>query len=241
MENSEYSVVLTTAPQNIVPEQETKLILTPQKPIRLELSHEQKIHLIIVSEDLSYFNHIHPVEVENGYTVNTKFPSSGQFYLFADYKPEGSDQVLSKLELNVPGEAPALQEYSQEKLTGQSGGYSITLVADQGKFTNGHLMIDGILKKDGAAIDPATLDDYLGAKAHVVLISAADKAYIHAHPEVENGRYKLHAAFPEPGIYRGWIQFQAEGVLHTTDYVINVVQGEVNHGSVPLEAHSSHH
>lgn len=222
MENSEYNMELTSAPAQIMPAQETMLILTLQKPVRLEISHEQKIHLIIVNEDLSYFNHIHPVETEPGYTVETKFPSSGKFYLFADYKPYGSAQVVNKLEVNVPGESPSPIIYSKEKLTGNSGTYAITLDADQGKFTSGHLMIDGILKKDGKKIDPSTLEDYLGAKAHVVLVSVDDKEYIHAHPEVENGRYKLHASFPKQGTYRGWIQFKAESTIHTVDFVIKV-------------------
>ncbi|RAJ37384.1 hypothetical protein [Pedobacter cryoconitis] len=228
MENSEYSIQLTSEPQHIVPAQDTVLTLTHEKPLKLEISHEKKIHLIIVNEDLSYFNHIHPVETEKGYTVKTKFPSSGKFHLFADYKPSGSDQVVNKLEVSVPGKAPSAEEYNKEKLTGNSGAYSITLVADQGKFTSGHMMIAGILKKDGKEIDPLTLANYLGAKAHVVLISVDDKEYIHAHPEVENGRYKLHASFPKPGIYRGWIQFQTEDIVHTTDYVIQVVQQRGN-------------
>ncbi|WP_316747143.1 hypothetical protein [Pedobacter gandavensis] len=241
MESSEYNMELRSEPQNIVPEQETTLTLTPQKPVKLELSHEQKIHLIIVNEDLSYFNHIHPQESIAGYTVKTTFPASGKFYLFADYKPEGPGQVVSKLEVNVPGTAPFPANYTEEKLIGNSGAYSISLVAEQGKFTNGHMMIDGVLEKDGKEIDPATLDDFLGAKAHVVLISTEDKAYIHAHPEVENGRYKLHASFPNPGIYRGWIQFQAEGKVHTTDYVINVVPGQQHIGGGHADALKAHH
>lgn len=224
MKNNEYSMALSSAPQHIIPEQETMLTLTHQKPLKLEITHEQKIHLIIVSEDLSFFNHIHPVETEEGYTAKTKFPSSGKFYLFADYKPQGSDQMVNKLEISVSGTAPSPQEYSKEKLTGDSGAYSISLVSNRAKFTNGHMMIDGILKKDGKEIDPSTLDDFLGAKAHVVLISVEDKEYIHVHPEVENGKYKLHASFTKPGIYRGWIQFQDKGRVYTTDYVINVIQ-----------------
>jgi hypothetical protein len=190
-----------------------------------------------VNEDLSYFNHIHPVENEMGYEVDTKLPSSGKFCLFADYKPYGTGQVVNKLEVNVPGKAPSPLEYSEEKLTGNSAAYSISLVSDHGKSTNGHMMIEGILKKDGKEIDPSTLDNYLGAKAHVVFISVDDKEYIHAHPEVENGRYKLHASFTKPGIYRGWIQFQAEGRVYTIDHVIKAVQRPITNFRVITTCH----
>ena len=36
------------------------------KIVELETIHEQKAHLIIVSEDLEYFNHVHPTRVDNG-------------------------------------------------------------------------------------------------------------------------------------------------------------------------------
>ncbi len=182
--------------QTTVPGQKATLTLSPQKAVELKTVHEQKVHLIIISEDLSYFNHVHPVETMKGYMVETKFPYSGKFYLFADYVPLNSDHVVNKLEVAVPGKAPAHQLYLEEKLTGSSGAYSINLIFDNRKFSNCPLIIDGILKKDGEEINPSTLDNYLGVKAHVVLVSVDDKEYIHVHPEVENGRYKLHTSFP---------------------------------------------
>lgn len=234
MKNREYVMELKYDPQTIVPGQKAMLTLTHQKLIKLETVHKQKIHLIIISEDLSYFNHIHPVETGEGYMVEIKFPYSGKFYLFADYTPVESDHVVNRLEVTVPGKAPAPLVYNKEKLTGSSGAYSINLISDNGKFTIGHVIIAGILKKDGKEINPSTLDNYLGAKAHVVLVNVVDKEYIHVHPEVENGRYKLHTSFPKHGIYRGWIQFQAEGKVYTTDYIIKVNQEQ----GVPESKHS---
>lgn len=241
MKNNEFVMELKSEPQAIVAGQKVTLTLTPQRAVVLETAHEQKVHLIIVSEDLSYFNHIHPVESGEGYSVETEFPFSGKFHLFGDYIPSGSNQVVNKLEVNVPGNAPASHVYSKQKLTGSSGDYSIALSSDNGKFTKGHKMIHGILKKDEKEVDPSTLDDYLGAKAHVVFISVDDKEYIHVHPEVKDGKYELHTSFPKPGIYRGWIQFQAEGKVHTTDYVIKVDQQQGTTESGDLEASKHKH
>ncbi len=74
-------------------------------------------------------------------------------------------------------------------------GQKATLTLTLQKFSNCPVMIDGILKKDGKEINPSTLDNYLGAKAHVVVVSVDDKEYIHVHPDVENGRHKLHTSF----------------------------------------------
>ena len=79
--------------------------------------------------------------------------------------------------------------------------------------------------KDGKQVDANSLENYLGAKAHMVVISLNEKEYLHVHPDVAEGKLDLHTTFKNPGIYRGWIQFQAEGKIHTTDFTLNVTQG----------------
>ena len=41
----------------------------------------------------------------------------------------------------------------------------------------------------------------------------------------ENGNFYLHTTFEKPGMYRGWIQFQSEGKVHTADFVFKVAKG----------------
>ena len=79
--------------------------------------------------------------------------------------------------------------------------------------------------KDGKEVDPNTLENYLGAKAHMVVISLNDKEYLHVHPDVSGGKFDLHTTFKMPGVYRGWIQFKAEGKVHTIDVTLNVASG----------------
>jgi hypothetical protein len=81
------------------------------------------------------------------------------------------------------------------------------------------------VQRDGKEINAGSLENYLGAKAHMVVLSLDDKEYLHVHPEVVNGKFDLHTTFKKPGIYRGWIQFQNEGKVHTIDFTMNVVQG----------------
>src|SRR5438876_1156520 len=62
-----FNVGLSTEPSQIQPKQLTKLVFSIQdadaKDLSindLEIVHEKPMHLIIISEDLSFFNHIHP-------------------------------------------------------------------------------------------------------------------------------------------------------------------------------------
>ena len=85
--------------------------------------------------------------------------------------------------------------------------------------------INGVMMQNGKEVDVNTLEDYLGAKAHMVVVSLTDKKYLHVHPGVEGSRFDLHTTFNNPGIYRGWIQYQSKGKVYTSDFVFNVAEG----------------
>lgn len=222
------------------------LILKPgikgkaNEKVSLEVEQTKKIHLIVVSDDLSYFTHIHPEEKGDGtYEVHTKFPAGGKYTLFADYNPVGGSHTINKIQVTVNGEPAAIKTFTTNQLTATTDdGFKLTLQPKGGKLeTNAQTHLEGTLTQNGKPLDPVTLEDYLGAKAHMVIISLNDKEYLHVHPGVENGKFDLHTTFDKPGIYRGWIQFQSKGKLHTVDFVMNVKAGS----GQPQAAHDMEH
>lgn len=229
-----YFMQLTTLPQSVSANKEMTISLVPKKkdannqPVPLDVEHEKKIHLIVVNDDLSYFDHIHPeLGADGSYTVKHTFPVGGKIHLFADYKPTGGSHVVDKLAVDVSGGKVTNTLYKEDKWTATSDDYKLTLDPVGGKLvTNTSLQLPATLTKGGKAVDPNSLEDYLGAKAHMVMVSREDKEYMHVHPGSENGKFDIRTTFTKPGIYRGWIQFQAGGKLHTTDFVFNVKEGD---------------
>lgn len=244
-----YKMQFASNPAELKAGQPATLSFTPRvvgkdsESVALDLQHEKKIHLIVVSDDLSYFEHVHPdYQSDGSYQIKvkgkgenytdgsgkneTRFEHGGNYFLFADYKPTGGAHQVEKISLNIAGPEKPKTTYSANKLSGTSGNYSVTLNADGGKLITGTQMhIAGTVLKDGKEIDATTLENYLGAKAHMVVISVDDKEYLHVHPDVANGKFDLHTTFKKPGVYRGWIQFQAEGKVHTVDFTMNVTEG----------------
>ncbi|HET9057368.1 MAG TPA: heavy metal-binding domain-containing protein [Chitinophagaceae bacterium] len=223
-----------------------KVVGKDNEAVPLDVQHEKKIHLIVVSNDLSYFEHIHPdyhpdgaykIEVlEKGkpYTngagkTETYFNSGGDYTLFADYLPSGGSHQVEKISINVKGSPKPAVSYNTEKLVSKSDNFTVTLTPLSTKLVTGSVMqIAGKVTKDGKEIDPNTLENYLGAKAHIVVISVNDKEYLHVHPEVNNGKFDIQTTFKKPGIYKAWIQFQSEGKVHTVDFILDVKEGSVN-------------
>lgn len=219
--------------------------------VPLDVQHDKKLHLIIVSNDLSYFDHIHPeFQASGSYDINvltkgtnytngkfhneTKFDHGGAYVLFADYVPSGAAHQLERIELNVAGTPYKAQKYTTAKTVSMTDGYEISLEPEGGKFfSEGTSHISGIIKKDGKEVPADSFENYLAAKAHVVVISEDTKDYLHVHPEVVDGRLDLHTTFSKAGVFRGWMQFQTNGQVHTADFVIKVEEGkapESEHG-----------
>ena len=226
--------------------------------VPLDIQHDKKLHLIVVSKDLSYFDHIHPeFQASGSYDINvlakgsnytngkfhneTKFEQGGDYVLFADYVPSGASHQLERIELNVAGAPYKAQTYTASKTTSMVDGYEVMLMPEGGKFfSEGTSHISGIIKKDGKEVPADSFENYLAAKAHVVVVSEDSKNYLHVHPEVENGRLDLHTTFGKAGIFRGWMQFQTNGQVHTADFVIKVEEGKAPESAHGAEADHKH-
>lgn len=223
-----------------------KLTFTPaiaEKPgeaVPLDVVHEKKLHLIMVSDDLSWFDHQHPEYNGAGLDLDYAFPKGGNYLLFADYKPAGSGHQVEKIPVTVSGAPARAVSYAAAKTTVNVDGFEISLNPAGGKWlTNNPMHITATIKKGGKLLDVNAFENYLGAKAHVVMVGLDDKTYEHVHPDVHEGAFDLHTQFAKAGIYRLWLQFQTDGKVHTADFVLKAEEGKP--GEVPQPAgHGGH-
>ena len=242
---SDHSTVqLTTIPEVIEAGSRAELILVFKKsgrPINLQVAHEKKIHLMVISEDLSWFRHIHPEEQKDGsYKVSETFPHGGRYLLFADYTPAGGSQTISKQEIDVKGASNTKDVFSSLKTVSEVDGYKVTLENGSDLRTNRTQELKVLVEKDGKKLSENDIEQYLGATAHIVMVGQADKEYLHIHP-VTNARYPIYAQtiIKKPGAYRIWVEFKAAGKVHTADFTVNVATGAEEAEKQPHE-HSGH-
>lgn len=240
-----YRMDFTSNPAEIVAGKQTVLSLTPKivgkenEAVPLDIEHEKKIHFIMVSEDLSWFDHQHPEYSSAGtYDLPYTFAAGGKYIMFADYKPSGANHNLEKIKIEVGGKALPSKKYTEAQMISKTGSFEVELSSlnPGGIISGSQQHIKGVIKKEGKVLDAGTLENYLGAKAHMVVVGLESKDYLHVHPMVENGNFDLHTTFDKPGIYRGWIQFQSGGKIYTADFVFKVEQG-----SSKQTEHNQHH
>ncbi len=244
-----YVMQFTSSPATIEAGKEVTLSFTPKikgketEQVPLDVLHEKKIHLIAVSKDLSWFDHVHPeYNADGSYQLKTTFPSGGDYILYADYNPSGATHQLEKINISVTGTPSKEVQFAAQKTIWSNDKYGVELKSADGKYVTGSTMhISGIVTEKGKPFDVNKLDNYLGAKAHMVIVKSGTHEYLHVHPDVNGTELDLHAMFETPGIYRGWLQFQLNGELFTSDFVFNVEQGVAASGDNHDHGHGEDH
>lgn len=158
----------------------------------VEIVHEMPLHLLMVSNDLSWYAHEHPVLQPDGtFTFTWTFPAGGEYTLFHDFTPKDVGMQVVPVTLKVEG-APAapvaLKADSDKPKT--VDGYTVTLDTGGPVKTGGATHMAYTIAKDGKPV--TDLAPYLGAMGHLVIISQDLKEFVHSHPH-EGGEHAAGA------------------------------------------------
>jgi hypothetical protein len=185
--------------------------------------HDQKVHLIVVREGLDQFAHLHPeVDGAGNMKVSYTFPAGGKYHLFADHQPTGKTAQVARADLQVGGDAPTAQPLVANVPGTLSSGDEIAaeVTVEKGR----DVTVTFRLREAGKPV--TDVEPYMGARGHLVVLSADAKEYVHAHPEdgakASGDQVSFGVHFPGPGLYKGWGQFKRGGKVHTIPFVTKV-------------------
>ncbi|BAZ86200.1 hypothetical protein [Dolichospermum compactum] len=226
--------VKLTAPKSLSPNQPINLVIdiqdTTGKPVnKFDIFQEKIMHLIVVSDDLRSFAHIHPEYKENGrFEVTANLPESGNYTFFSDYKPAGDKENISLMNMTIPGTVPLpknLEKFSKTKTISDT---KVNLNISEKNIKAGQAVTLSFDLKDQKNQSIKDLQPYLGEKGHLVIIKSSSPLttsdYIHAHAmkDSADGKVEFHTQFPKPGTYKMWMQFNRNGQIKTADFWVNV-------------------
>jgi hypothetical protein len=215
----------------------------------LPVDHERQMHLIAVSRDLEQFQHVHPEPSASGdFAVTTEFPTEGTYALFDEFVRDGR-KVLDRREIEVGagGGAASLSPDLEPKTV---DGLTVSLEAPEEIRAGEEVAFAYTLKKeDGTPAED--LEPYLGAPAHVAIVSEDTQEFAHTHGEAagpsrgeasgsgghgDEGEEHaghgegqtfgpeigFHHTFETPGLYKVWAQFNHHGSVITVPFVVEV-------------------
>jgi hypothetical protein len=186
-------------------------------------SHERLMHVIVISSDMTYFQHVHPTVIGPGkLEVTADFPKPGRYIVFAQFSRRSGDEATVRQILNVGSAAeskPALQVDADKTKT--MDGYTFKLL-NYPKRTNQMEMLSVSVEKNGKPVE--RIETYLGAGGHAVVIGESTESFLHVHPatEAKGGVYQppieFHTTIPKAGLYKMWAQFKIDGKVRTADF-----------------------
>jgi hypothetical protein len=175
---------------------------------------ERRLHLIVARRDLTGFQHRHPTMAADGtWSIPLTLPGPGTFHAYTDFVAGGNAITLG-VDLTVPGDfSPAALPWPSQQTT--SDGFSIGYEGSPQA---------GATQPITVRVTGATLESYLGALGHLVVLREGDLAYLHIHPDPQlvNGGVRFWLSIPSSGRYRAFFEFQVAGVVHTAAFTMDV-------------------
>lgn len=258
-------VSVTTTPAKPKAGEKTKLVFEMKsggaRVSSFDVVHEKKLHLLMVTPDLSWFAHEHPEPQPDGtFVLEFAFPSGGNYRLFSDFKATDRNGAVLTTDVVVDGPPKPTQPLVASDLKKPRAVDGIDV-----RFTSPP-PVAGVEKQMTFVVTknkkPVTdLEPYLGAMGHLVVIGSDATTFLHAHPEdhAEGHAAKPHVdppgapahthaatpgivsfstTFPKPGLYKAWAQFQVKGKPVIADFVLDVPAGAP--GTAPAAAGDGH-
>jgi len=191
-----------------------------------DVTHEKLLHLIVVSKDLSYFNHIHPEYKGGGvFEVKNDFPAGGEYRMIADFKPSGGDSMTKMAWVQVDGAAAEAVPLVRETTLSDTADRKRVSLELEGLGAERETQLTFTVVDEATGAPVTDLEPYLGAIGHVVVLSEDGERYVHVHAEEDQGsgpEAKFEASFPAGGLYKLWAQFQQHGEVFTVSYTVDV-------------------
>jgi hypothetical protein len=191
--------------------------------------HERVLHLFLVSRRLDWFAHVHPeLQPDGTFVLDVDVPKPDVYTVIGDLYPAGgTPQMLQTTWVTTDYRGspfPEAEGVVPDMRPKTSGSLRVTLAPVIGAAGRETTLAFEVADARGGS--PVTdLQPYLGAPAHLLIVSADLADVVHSHPsdiDSSGPTVTFDAVFPRAGRYKLWVQFQRGGIVETAAFVIDV-------------------
>jgi hypothetical protein len=154
-----------------------------------ESVHERKYHLFVISQDMEFFQHIHPEQQADGtWQIEVTLPKPGYYKVLSDFLPSrGAAQFLARplITLDATGDlmAASARLVPDTNLAKTVDDITANVRHDPPAFVAGrytHMTFHLTDTTSGRSV--TDLQTYLGAFGHTLIMSEDMVDYVHSHP-----------------------------------------------------------
>lgn len=192
----------------------------------------KKMHVYVVSTDLSVFRHLHPTMAEDGtWSGNITLPRDGRYRLVAEFVAiddgGNGDTLVLGAEQSVGTEGPTVPvPPATTRITVDD----ITVAVAEPPTVGYENQMSLAISKGAEA---ASLGTYLGVYAHVSAFHVETGKLVHMHPlgspetDGDQSVLRFHTGFEVQGTYRMFVQSRLSGVVRTIPMTVEVTGTEL--------------
>lgn len=187
------------------------------------------MHLIVASDDLQFFEYLHPTFKGNGkFEANATFPQAGRYTLFSEYKPVGQREKISVLKVQAVSITPTVPEVNlnQAKTFGQTKAnlsFSEPILKARKEVTLKFNLQQVSNNQPASDPKPELVErGHLFILRQINSLSKADYSRVYAIKDTPPGQMNFTITFPEPGKYKLWGQFNHNGKIVIIDDWVTV-------------------
>jgi hypothetical protein len=205
---------------------------------QLEIAHTEKIHLLVIDQSMTDYQHLHPVagDKPGQYRFDFAPKVGGTYHIWADLVPKATGkQEYSKTTVKVEGRPGglSLSVNTKAELDGYRFDWSTENNAplQAGKTITVKVKITGPDGREFSLLEPV-----MGAFAHMVAFPANLESVTHIHPmgvepktAADRGgpELKFHVEPDTPGFQKFFLQTQIGGKEKYVAFGMNVEGGPV--------------
>jgi hypothetical protein len=228
-DQSAYHLDLSFTPKPAHPNERVHLtfgVFDPWKDRRVEkflVVHEKLFHAFVVSRDLQFFVHDHPMWRDGAFHYDMSFPRPGMYRVLSDFYPEAASPQLITDTVFVAGTESAVTPLTRDYSTKVTENLEVEFSTAPDQPVAG---VTTVMRFD---VEPGDgLQKYLGAWGHLLAASSDLIDMIHTHPTVADGspHMQFNLVFPRPGMYRVCVQFQRNGIVNTAHFDVPAQRSE---------------
>lgn len=192
-----------------------------KNPPKLLENHERIMHLIVVSENLQEFHHLHPEQIDpKTFEAEIQMDDEKAYKAFVDITVEDMNYLIKPISIsngmNHQKKSLDLDTAKSKQIKGKQIEFNHSpFVCNQTIELNFHM-------------ENAKPDPYLGALGHVVIIDEQVEKFIHVHPKSDHAT-TFATSFDSAGKYKLWAEFKFGQEIIVFPYVFNVENEQMVH------------
>jgi hypothetical protein len=193
----------------------------------------EPLHLYVLREDLSFYQHLHPALAGDVWNATVNVPDGGVYRLYAEFIPKARADSRHSTVLGAPFAIAGDTRYvpipppaSEVRVDG----FTVSRLEGTASVAAGRSDVMRFQVRDARSAPVTALEPYLGSYAHASVFDATTHRLTHLHPTTPpnarstpaDGVLTFHTEFPERGRNRLFLQFKIAGVVHQAVFTVLV-------------------